>query len=60
MTMECNVLNAGPTSTNHLIVKMSKFGIKLAKVYKTSKANEAKLKMYLAFRETKSDIKDKK
>ena len=34
--------------------------IKLAKVYKTSKVNEAKLKVYLAFRETKSDSKDKK
>jgi hypothetical protein len=39
---------------------MNNHQIKLAKVYKTSKINEAKLKVYLAFRETKMDLKDKK
>ena len=60
MTTACSVLSAARTSTSHLIVKMGKHEIKLAKVYKTSKANEAKLKFYLQFRETKSDSSTKK
>ena len=58
--MACSVLNVDQTSTSHLIAKMNKKEIKLAKVYKTSKANEAKLKFYLQFRETKSDSNTKK
>ena len=60
MTMGYNVLNVGPTSTKVLIVKMKKVEVKLAKVYKTSLLNEAKLKMYLAFRETNLKPNDKK